>query len=125
MKCAQCQTDLAPDQPVCPECGKRPKAKRKRRSETEGESLTPEAQALLTRITQQYYRVLWGLIPGAGLLLGPWVCWVTQRLLGDPQAKPWLTYLRAIFRLAVVITVSQWLGLGLILLSWNWGTLFP
>jgi hypothetical protein len=45
-------------------------------------------------------------------------------LLGEPEAKPWLTYLRAIFQLALVITVSQWLGLGLILLSWNWEALF-
>ncbi|MFQ3594013.1 MAG: zinc ribbon domain-containing protein [Gemmataceae bacterium] len=117
MKCTQCQSAIAPEQKNCPSCGKPQKPRRKKRSEAESEALSFEAQAILQRAKYEYHRVLWGLIPGVGLLWGPWVCWIVYCLQAEPEAKPSLAFLRSIFGLALFITVSQWFGLVFLLLA--------
>ncbi len=72
---------------------------------------------LIRQAHLQYQRVLWGLVPGLGLFVGPWVCWGTRHLQRNPETKPWQPFLRTTFRIALIITVAQWLGLLLIVLS--------
>jgi len=117
MKCVHCQSALEPEQMRCASCGTKQKARRKRHTEFDTETLTPEAQVLLERANQQYHWAIWGLIPGVGLILGPWVCWSLLHLRGKAEAESFASFLLTTFRIALMIALFQWSGLLLILLS--------
>jgi hypothetical protein len=120
MQCPTCQTECSGDR--CGTCGKSLSRKVRRRVNSEEVTNPYEAQTVpCNRAAARAFHVaLLAMIPVLGLLLGPvallWGAVAHQRGKGDPQYTARSAALGAVV-FGAVITVTNWLGFGLIVLG--------
>lgn len=120
-KCTTCGHVLPPDNKPARESRA---AERRRRSEAQRrEKEAREAAAVDTNnplALRAYHVSLWAMVPGLGLLLGPLAVilgWRAARLVRDDRSA--LNRCGAAVLFGLLITLTQWLGILLILYGWR------
>src|SRR5215217_3715978 len=114
MKCPSCQAENDDALKTCAACGKPLKPRRRKRSDDD-EPPTPEQEAYQRAAWWTFRAGMWGLVPPAGLVLGPLALYRAAQLSGPEQ--PGRSLVRWAARVALLCTVTQWAGLALILAS--------
>ncbi len=134
MHCPSCHAENLAEAVACSTCGRslrseesaaspsrqpNPRAGSRRRrnanandSEEANENENPAAQ-------RAYHISLWALLPGVGLLLGPLAIvlgWRAVRGSGDASSR---NRAKAAVLLGVLITLTQWLGVALMIYGWK------
>jgi hypothetical protein len=124
MLCPGCETQNSDDAVKCAACGKPLQGRKRRRpSSEEVDSTTDPKAEQCNRAGLRAYRIsVWGILPGAGLVLGP-----VAMLLGIVAAirgngvpgftAKGLAILSVL--LGAVITACQWTGVVLMVLGWH------
>src|SRR5262245_48015342 len=124
MRCPSCNAENADDARKCAACGaKLQRRPRRRASEVADGPLTHDA-ALGSPATRAAYRcVAYGLIPVAGLVLGPMalvlglIAYRRDRAAPEPKTNLLALLLAA---LGAVIALTNWVGLTLVVLGLTW-----
>jgi hypothetical protein len=121
MRCSSCKAEVAKDAKECAACGAKVRRTRKRAAEAAEMPLTHEAD-LGGRATQWAYRcAMYGLIPLAGLVLGPLA--VVLALLGYRQDRSSAGKGRvalAVMAIGAAVLLTNWVGVALMVLGF-WG----
>ncbi|HWG44976.1 MAG TPA: hypothetical protein VN688_19560 [Gemmataceae bacterium] len=72
------------------------------------------------RAARAFRLSLWSLVPGLGLLLGPVAfvlgCLIVRKVANDDMARG---QARVAITFGVLVTLAQWIGLALMIRSWN------
>ncbi len=123
VRCPACNTENPPQSRQCAQCGAALVKKARRRSRRDGGAAQTQASDLGNDTTRAAFRcAVWGLIPGAGLVLGP-VAVVLSLLayrrerVGPPRKgrSPAL----AVLILSAAVFVTNWVGAGLMVYGWT------
>jgi hypothetical protein len=121
MRCPACNTENDNGVATCKACQTSLTAKRKRRGDSRTDvPPTPRAQALTRQALRAWRLCLGGLVPFAGLVLGPAAALQARAVERSARDEPTFTahaLLRLSRRLGLVIAVANWLGLGLMALG--------
>jgi hypothetical protein len=122
MRCSSCNAEIAKDAKACAACGAKVRRTRKRAAEAAETPLTHEAD-LGSRPTQWAYRcAMYGLIPLAGLVLGPIA--VVLALFGYRQDRSTAGKGRvalAVLTIGALVLLTNWVGVALMILG-LWGS---
>jgi hypothetical protein len=118
MRCSSCNAEVPKDAKKCNACGAKVRRTRKRAADAADTPLTHEAD-LGGRATQWAYQcAMYGLIPLAGLVLGPVA--VVLALLGYRQDRTTPGKGRvalAIMAIGAVVLLTNWVGVALMVLG--------
>ncbi len=122
MHCPACNTENVDTAPRCRSCGRTLSRKSRRRkiAQETDTPFSPRTEACNQAALRAYYVCLWGLIPGLGLVLGPAAVILGLRARQRGQKEPGFTAAspaRAAVLLGGVITLTNWIGLVLMLLG--------
>ena len=121
MRCSSCKAEVAKEAKECAACGTKVRRTRKRAAETADLPLTHEAD-LGSRPTQWAYRcAMYGLIPLAGLVLGPLA--VVLALFGYRQDRATAGKGRvalAVLAIGALVLLTNWVGVALMVFG-LWG----
>ena len=129
MRCSACQAEIPDDSTQCPICeGIQSKAPTSRKARRRSESATEEDLARTADYNRQVKRIvlvtLVAIIPGFGLVLGPVVVVLIALVLHRGKGDPSFTAAkgaRVTLVIAALTTACNWIGLGLIALSFLGG----
>lgn len=128
MRCASCQTENPETATQCSSCqaalSRQPAKARRRKAEKNGDPLTARGEAYNRQVLAIWRVSLWSAVPFFGLVLGPIGASRAWKLLREARQDPEFQAERAAqvaFRLGAITGVSNWLGLGLMLLGWHLG----
>jgi hypothetical protein len=122
MRCPACNTENADTTPNCSSCGSPlPRKPRRRGPARETDTpFAPRTEACNRAALRAYHVGLWGLIPGAGLFLGPAAVVLGLRARRRGLTEPGFTAegpARAAVLLGGVIGLTNWVGLVLMLVG--------
>jgi hypothetical protein len=128
MRCPACKTENDPSRAECSNCkaaltSQAPPAKRRpkrQRSDQSDTPFSPYAEGYNREAARAYLLSLIGMTPGLGLVLGPLSAWRATRLKRKVKDDPDFTAhspLRATLVLGVLAGLTQWVGLGLMILG--------
>ena len=125
MRCSACQAEIPDESAQCPVCGgiqSQATAPRKarRRSESVVEADLARAAAYNHRVKRIVPLTLVAIIPGLGLVLAPVVIVLISLVLRSGKGDPMFTAARGAWvtlAIALVVMACNWIGLGLIVLS--------
>ncbi len=123
MRCSSCQTENVPGAVTCVGCGlaltRRSRARRATVDELENPFSGPFKPANLPAL-RAFWVALWSMIPGLGLLLGPVALllglWARRRCQPDPEFTARGPLLASLV-LSSAVTLTNWLGITLLLLG--------
>ncbi|MFO0930047.1 MAG: hypothetical protein U0736_23990 [Gemmataceae bacterium] len=123
MRCTACQTENPNGTATCTACSaplRTSVRKSRRRAEAPAAPDNPRVQEYNRQVRRVYVLSAWSLVPVVGAVLGPLSAGLAWRLLrrgrGDPDftAAPGARWVR---NLGLATTVTNWVGLTLIALS--------
>jgi hypothetical protein len=124
MLCPGCETQNPDDAVSCSACGKRLPTRKRRRppSEETNVSAGPEAERCNRAGLRAYRLCIVGLLPGAGLILGPiaMLLGIVATVRGNSVpgfTAKWLAAVSVL--LGGLITAFQWTGVTLMVLGWH------
>ena len=125
MRCSACQAEIPDESAQCPVCGgiqSQAVAPRKARRRSEGvvEADLARAAAYNHRVKRIVPLTLVAIIPGLGLILAPVVIVLISLVLRSGKGDPMFTAARGAWvtlAIALVVMACNWIGLGLIVLS--------
>jgi hypothetical protein len=124
MRCPVCQTEHVAES-SCPTCdanarGRRKPARRRAIAEEVDSPFSSNVAPVNWPAVRAYRVVIWGLIPGAGAVLGPLGALLGWQALRKSRHEPAFTAhgpARAALWLGMALAVTNWLGLVLIYLG--------
>jgi len=133
MHCPACHAENAAEAVTCSACGgslrsdsipasAAPPSQSVRRSGSRRRNTVDEGEAAERnhRAARAFRLSLWSLVPGLGLLLGPVAfvlgCLIVRKVANDDMARG---QARVAITFGVLVTLAQWIGLALMIRSWN------
>jgi len=121
MQCPACGAENTDEGTTCAACGQKlPRRRRGRKQAAEVASLTPGAGGRVPLEIIAYRCAVIGLIPFAGLLMGPaavvLALLASRRRNANPAASP-PVHIRAALRLGCLVLLTNWIGFVLMLIG--------
>jgi hypothetical protein len=120
--CSNCQAALPsqppPEEPAAPPAKRRPR--RQRTAQQTDTPFSPYAEGCNREAANAYRLSLIGMVPFLGLVLGPLSAWQATRIKRKSKDDPDFTAhtpVRAAVVIGILAGVTQWVGLGLMILG--------
>jgi hypothetical protein len=122
MRCPGCDVQNADEATACSACGKALPKRQRRRPSADDPEANAEAELANAAADRAYRLCLYGIVPGAGLLLGPVgmvLAIVARSRGGSVQGFTGRGIATGAILLGAMITATQWAGVTLMVIGWR------